>query len=142
MKRERVRPRMQTADQVVDPLRRPTPVDDAIAFRQPMRVGDRRFVLRILMRVSTGDLIDDRGNLVVNLFKTVNDKSGWVLGRWNLDAYAGRTLWLYFGVHGDGHPKSSTQQFLDDVVLTAGNAPSPSPSPAAAPRRPDESHRI
>ena len=72
-----------------------------------------------------GDLIDDRGNLVVNLFKTVNDKSGWVLGRWNLDAYAGRTLWLYFGVHGDGHPKSSTQQFLDDVVLTAGNAPSP-----------------
>ncbi|MGC2406334.1 MAG: hypothetical protein WA431_07995 [Candidatus Cybelea sp.] len=89
-----------------------------------------------------GDLIDDRGNVVVNLFKSVNDKAGWVLGRWNLDAYAGRTLWLYFGVHGDGHSKSSTQQFLDDVVLTAANAPSPSPSPTAAPRRPAESHRM
>jgi hypothetical protein len=89
-----------------------------------------------------GDLLDDHGNVVVNLFKSVNNRAGWVLGRWNLDAYAGRTLWLYFGVHGDGHQARSTEQFLDDVVLTAGNEPSPSPSPSASPRRPEAAHRI
>jgi hypothetical protein len=84
------------------------------------------------------DLLDDRGNVVVNLYKAVNDKGAWVLGRWNLAAYAGRTFWLYFGVHGDGYPKLSTQQFLDDVMLTGEATPSPSPSPrppAPTPRR-------
>ncbi len=70
------------------------------------------------------DLLDDRGNVVLNLFRAVNNRPEWVLGRWNLDGYAGRTLWMYFGVHGDGYPKLSTQQFLDDVILTsAGSAP-------------------
>jgi hypothetical protein len=69
------------------------------------------------------DLLDDRGNVVVNLFRAVNNRPEWVLGRWNLDAYAGRTLWIYFGVHGDGYPKLSTQQFLDDVILTGGSVP-------------------
>jgi hypothetical protein len=41
---------------------------------------------------------------------------------WNLGAFAGRTYWLYFGVHGDGYSSLSTQQFLDDVRL-AGSAP-------------------
>ena len=77
-----------------------------------------------------GDLLDDHGAVVVNLYKAVNNKPEWVLGRWNLDAYAGRTLWLYFGVHGDGERKHSTQQFLDDVTLTAA-----SPRPPAAPPR-------
>ncbi len=70
------------------------------------------------------DLLDDRGNVVVNLFRAVNNRPEWVLGRWNLGAYAGRTLWIYFGVHGDGYPKLSTQQFLDEVTLTtAGSVP-------------------
>jgi hypothetical protein len=69
------------------------------------------------------DLLDDRGDVVLNLYKAVNDKAGWRLGRWNLAAYAGRRLWLYFGVHGDGFAKTSTQQFLDDVILT-GTRPS------------------
>jgi hypothetical protein len=71
------------------------------------------------------DLLDDRGGAVVNLYKSVNDKPAWVLGRWNLAAYAGRTFWLYFGVHGDGYPKLSTQQFVDDVVVTASASPGP-----------------
>ena len=70
------------------------------------------------------DLLDDRGDVVVNLYKAVNNKAAWILGRWNLEAYAGRTFWLYFGVHGDGYPKLSTQQFLDDVVLASGSSPS------------------
>ncbi len=75
------------------------------------------------------DLVDERGDVVVNLYKTVNDRPEWVLGRWNLDGYAGRRLWIYFGVHGDGYAGHSTQQFVDDVTLTATPRP-----PEAAPR--------
>jgi len=64
------------------------------------------------------DLLDDRGDVILNLYKAVNNKAGWRLGTWNLEAYAGRRVWLYFGVHGDGFTKLSTQQFLDDVILT------------------------
>jgi len=68
------------------------------------------------------DLLDNRGNVVLNLYKTVNYKAAWVGASWNLAAYAGRTYWLYFGVHGDGYSKRSTQQFVDDVVLTGSAA--------------------
>jgi hypothetical protein len=70
-----------------------------------------------------GDLLDDRGNVVLNLYRAVNYKAAWVLGKWNLTAYAGRSFWLYFGVHGDGYPKRSTQQFVDDVTLTGAASP-------------------
>ena len=70
------------------------------------------------------DLLDDRGNVVVNLYKSVNYRPAWVRGTWNLGAYAGRTYWLYFGVHGDGYQKLATQQFVDDVTLTGGTSPS------------------
>jgi hypothetical protein len=71
------------------------------------------------------DLLDSRGYVVVNLYSSVNNSPAWVSGTWNLGAFAGRTYWLYFGVHGDGYARLSTQQFVDDVRL-AGNA-----SPAA-----------
>jgi hypothetical protein len=67
------------------------------------------------------DLLDNRGKVVVNLYKSVNNNTSWVSGMWNLGAFAGRTYWLYFGVHGDGYSSLSTQQFLDDVRL-AGSA--------------------
>ncbi|HYL27575.1 MAG TPA: hypothetical protein VEW74_07045 [Candidatus Nitrosotalea sp.] len=63
------------------------------------------------------DLLDDRGSVVLNLYRSVNNRAAWVKGTWNLAAYAGRTVWIYFGVHGDGYPNDSTQQFLDGVVL-------------------------
>lgn len=69
------------------------------------------------------DLLDARGNVVVNLFKTANNKPAWVRGAWNLGAYAGHTYWLYFGVHGDGYAKLATEQFVDDVTLTGGASP-------------------
>jgi len=68
------------------------------------------------------DLLDDRGDVVVNLYKSANDARTWRLGKWNVDAYAGRTLWIYFGVHGDGDPNLATQQFVDDVTLTAAES--------------------
>jgi hypothetical protein len=64
------------------------------------------------------DLLDSRGDVVVNLYKSVNNRAAWTAARWNLSAYAGRTYWLYFGVHGDGHNGLATQQFLDEVRLT------------------------
>jgi hypothetical protein len=70
------------------------------------------------------DLLDTRGNVVENLYKSVNNNPSWVSGMWNLCAFAGRTFWLYFGVHGDGYSNRSTQQFLDDVRL-AGSASAP-----------------
>lgn len=63
------------------------------------------------------DLLDNHGEVVVNLYKSVNDRAAWTPARWNLSAYAGRTYWLYFGVHGDGRNGLSTQQFLDEVRL-------------------------
>ena len=49
MKRERVRPGMQPANQVVDAVGRPAPVDDAVVLGEPMRVGGRGIVLRRLV---------------------------------------------------------------------------------------------
>jgi hypothetical protein len=69
------------------------------------------------------DLLDGRGNVVVNLYTSVNDNPTWVSGTWNLGAFAGRTYWVYFGVHGDGFGKLSTQQFVDDVRLTGNASP-------------------
>ncbi len=69
------------------------------------------------------DLLDDRGNVVLNLYKAVNYKTAWVVGKWNLGAYAGKSFWLYFGVHGDGYAGLSTQQFVDDVTLTGAASP-------------------
>ncbi len=69
------------------------------------------------------DLLDDRGDVVVNLYKTVNYRPAWVRGTWNLGAYAGHTYWLYFGVHGDGYAKLATEQFVDDVTLTGSASP-------------------
>ncbi len=64
------------------------------------------------------DLLDNHGNVVVNLYRAVNNRPAWTPARWNLTAYAGRTYWLYFGVHGDGYNGLATQQFLDEVRLT------------------------
>lgn len=71
------------------------------------------------------DLLDYRGYVVVNLYRSVNNTPSWITGTWNLGAFAGRTYWLYFGVHGDGYPRLSTQQFVDDVRLAGSGSWSP-----------------
>ena len=70
------------------------------------------------------DLLDRRGNVVVNLYKSVNNVPRWRHGTWNLGAYAGNAYWLYFGVHGDGYGNATTQQFVHRVALT-GSASAP-----------------
>ena len=78
-------------------------------------------------------LLDSSGNRVATLSKTVNNYSGWVNGAWNVSAYAGRQLYLYFGVHGDGYSATYTIQYVDDVSLSGSETPTPTPGPTATP---------
>ncbi|MDQ2866417.1 MAG: protease pro-enzyme activation domain-containing protein [Candidatus Eremiobacteraeota bacterium] len=79
------------------------------------------------------DLLDGNGNVVVNLYTTVNNHAGWVNKTFDLSAYAGGTYYVYFGVHGDGYGGLYTEQFLDDVSLSTGGGPTPTPAPTATP---------
>ncbi len=68
-------------------------------------------------------LFDANGTTVKQLYQTVNTTNGWVQQSYDLGAYAGQTLFLYFGVHGDGYAGAYAIQFVDDVSLTSGAAP-------------------
>lgn len=78
-------------------------------------------------------LLDTSGNRVATLSKTVNNYAGWVNGTWNVSAYAGRQLYLYFGVHGDGYSATYTIQYVDDVSLSGSGTPTPGPTPTPKP---------
>jgi hypothetical protein len=67
-------------------------------------------------------LFDARGATVKQLYQTVSNTNGWEQRSYDLGAYAGQTLYLYFGVHGDGYAGAYTIQFVDDVSLTNGPA--------------------
>ena len=68
-------------------------------------------------------LMDASGTTVKQLYRTAGATNGWVQQSYDLAAYAGQTLYLYFGVHGDGYAGAYTIQFVDDVALTNGAAP-------------------
>jgi hypothetical protein len=42
---------------------------------------------------------------------------------YNVAALAGRRLYLYFGVHGDGRAGHYTYQYVDDISLTGAAPP-------------------
>jgi hypothetical protein len=79
------------------------------------------------------DLLDSNGNVVTRLYKSVNNHAGWVERTYNLSNYAGKSYYLYFGVHGDGYPYLTTQQYVDDVSLSGGTSTPPPPTPTPAP---------
>jgi hypothetical protein len=68
-------------------------------------------------------LFDANGTTVRQLYQTANSTNGWVQQSYDLGAYAGQTLYLYFGVHGDGYAGAYVIQFVDDVSLTSGSPP-------------------
>jgi len=78
------------------------------------------------------ELLETDGNVAAVLAQTLNNHAGWVERTWNLAAYKGRELYVYFGVHGDGRAAHYTEQFVDDVRLT-GTGPTPSPTATATP---------
>lgn len=79
------------------------------------------------------DLLDTAGNRVVQFYKTVANTNAWVQKSFSLSAYSGRTLTLYFGVHGDGYPYLGTIQYVDDVSLSGTSTPPPTPTPTPGP---------
>lgn len=75
-------------------------------------------------------LLDANGTIVSQLYKSVANTNGWVFKSFDLSAFAGRTLSIYFGVHGDGYGGNYTIQYVDDVSLTSGAVATPTPTPA------------
>ena len=80
------------------------------------------------------ELLETDGTVAANLVATLANRAAWVEHSWNLAAYKGRELYVYFGVHGDGRAGHFTMQFIDDVKLTGlGPTPSPTPKPTTTP---------
>jgi subtilase family serine protease len=82
------------------------------------------------------DLLNSSGDVVLNFYTTVSNAKAWVQKTYTLGAsYAGKTYYLYFGVHGD--PDGTLYQnlqYVDDVSLTSGSAtPTPTAAPTATP---------
>lgn len=75
------------------------------------------------------DLLDSTGATVALLYQAVDNTGGWVQRTINVSSYAGQTLWLYFGVHGDGYTGTYTTLYIDDVSLSGGATPTPAPTP-------------
>jgi hypothetical protein len=68
-------------------------------------------------------LLDADGGTVATLAKSVTNHAAWVEHSWKVGAYAGRELYLYFGVNGNGSKSKYTQQYVDDVSLAGSGNP-------------------
>ncbi len=79
------------------------------------------------------DLLDSSGNVLDNLYTTAAKTKGWVQLSYNVASYAGRTVWLYFGAHGNGWSGGYIFQYVDDVAWSGTNTPTPSPSNSPTP---------
>jgi len=89
------------------------------------------------------EVLNASGTILTTLFSEANSGKAWSQRTYSLAAYAGETVQIKFGVHGD--PSSSTYNmvlYVDDVALSGTSAsPSPvasakasaSPSPSPAP---------
>jgi cell division septation protein DedD len=80
-----------------------------------------------------GDLLDSTGAIVDNFYTSAATTSGWVQKNVNVGAYAGRSLWIYFGVHGDGYANGYVYQDVDDVAWSSTSTPTPAPSATPSP---------
>jgi hypothetical protein len=82
------------------------------------------------------DLLDSSGYIIDNLYTKAANTSGWKQYTYDISSYAGQTVWLYFGVHGNGWSNGYIYQDVDDVAWAGSVTPSPSPtaSPTPTPR--------
>jgi hypothetical protein len=59
------------------------------------------------------------GATLATVFKAGSNARAWTLGSFDLTAYAGQTVVLWFNVHQDGaSPPDDTSMYLDDVAIT------------------------
>ena len=76
------------------------------------------------------DFLDANGNSLVNFYTNVNNTNGWQQLTFDASAYANQTVWIYFGVHGNGYSGNYIYQYIDDVAWAAGG-PTPTPVPSS-----------
>lgn len=74
------------------------------------------------------DLLDSNGYVLQNLFTEAATTNGWSQRTYDVSAYAGTSVWLYFGVHADGYSHDYMYQYVDDVAWSNGATPTPSPT--------------
>lgn len=82
------------------------------------------------------DLLSSQSSTAVvkQLFKEATTTGGWVYRSYDVSAYAGQTLWLYFGVKGNGYSSDYVYQYVDNVAWASSTAsPPPTSSPTATP---------
>lgn len=79
------------------------------------------------------DLLDSSGYVLDNLYTSAKTTGGWVQKTYDLSAYGGQTVWLYFGVHADGYSSGYIYQYVDDVAWSGSSTPTPAPTPTPRP---------
>lgn len=89
-------------------------------------------------------LIGQNGEIITLFLNTLEQSDEWLSIVADVSAYAGQTLWVYFGVNNDGNG-SATRMYVDEVTLCATTAvsipgitaatpvPTPLPLPPALP---------
>lgn len=77
-------------------------------------------------------LMSPDGKIVAILRKSRTNGAQWSHESYDLSAYGGRTLNVFFGVVGRGQKAFYDQQYVDGVSLI-GTIPTPSPSPSPSP---------
>jgi hypothetical protein len=83
--------------------------------------GDVQYVL----------VLDSNFNIIKTLVWQLSDSATWTEYVFNLESYAGRTIWLHYGTYNDGLGGISSM-FVDDVsllVCSGSGAPTPTPGP-------------
>lgn len=80
------------------------------------------------------DLLDSTGTVVATMYLDHGNMSGWTQRSYNLGAYAGRTLWIYFGAWASSSSSSYyTYQYVDDVAWSGTSTPTPAPTATPTP---------
>jgi PLD-like domain len=65
---------------------------------------------------------------VAQLVKEDVATTAWTQRTVSLSAYAGQSVWLYFGVHANGYASGYIYSYIDDVAVTGSATPTPSPT--------------
>lgn len=79
------------------------------------------------------DLLDSSGYVLDNFYTSAGNTHGWVQKSVSIASYAGQTVWLYFGVHGNGWSNGYIYQDVDDVAWGGTSTPTPAPTSTASP---------
>ena len=72
------------------------------------------------------------GGLLAQIFKVASNSQTWTQVTYDLTAYKGQTVQLYFNAHGDGYG-DLTYMYLDDVAVTYSNDTTPPTTQVTSP---------